>query len=93
MVLFLPSLELSGRLLGKYILLEDTARSDGYSTSVKRMRLQKKRSYCISQAEHLDSEAATFWGYVPKEIPQGKTAKYLGIHLDRILTWQSHIFV
>ena len=25
-------------------------------------------------------------------IPQRETAKYLGIHLDRRLTWQKHIF-
>jgi hypothetical protein len=27
-----------------------------------------------------------------KQIPQGETAKYLGIHLDRRLTWQTNIF-
>ena len=27
-----------------------------------------------------------------QHIPQGETAKYLGIHLDRRLTWQKHIF-
>ena len=25
-------------------------------------------------------------------IPQRETAKYLGVHLDRRLTWQKHIF-
>jgi hypothetical protein len=27
-----------------------------------------------------------------QHIPQGETAKYLGIHLDRRLTWQKHIY-
>jgi hypothetical protein len=27
-----------------------------------------------------------------KQIPQGDTAKYLGIYLDRRLTWRTHIF-
>jgi len=27
-----------------------------------------------------------------QHIPQRETAKYLGIHLDRRLTWQKHIF-
>ena len=27
-----------------------------------------------------------------KYIPQEETAKYLGLHLDRRLTWQKHIF-
>jgi len=27
-----------------------------------------------------------------QHIPQGETAKYLGIHLDLRLTWQNHIF-
>jgi len=27
-----------------------------------------------------------------QHIPQGETAKYLGIHLDRRLIWQNHIF-
>jgi len=26
------------------------------------------------------------------QIPQGETAKYLGIYLDRRLTWRTHIF-
>jgi len=27
-----------------------------------------------------------------KEVPQGETAKYLGIYLDKRLTWRTHIF-
>jgi len=27
-----------------------------------------------------------------QHIPQRETAKYLGIHFDRRLTWQKHIF-
>jgi hypothetical protein len=27
-----------------------------------------------------------------KQVPQAETAKYLGIHLDRRPTWQTHIF-
>jgi hypothetical protein len=27
-----------------------------------------------------------------KQIPQGKTAKHFGIHLDRRLMWQTHTF-
>jgi hypothetical protein len=27
-----------------------------------------------------------------KQIPQGEIAKYVGIHLDRRLTWQTRIF-
>jgi len=34
----------------------------------KRLRLEKQNAVTtFSQAEHLDSEEAQFWGYIPKE--------------------------
>jgi hypothetical protein len=68
MILFLPSLEIWGLLLGKYILFNNTTHPDAYPTFIQESAIRKtKRSYCISQAKHLDSEAAKVWGYIPKE--------------------------
>jgi hypothetical protein len=74
------------------------------STHLQRHLLQVEkwlRRWCI-QANEKKSTHVTFFlkrGTCPavtlngQRIPQRETAKYLGIHLDRRLTWQTHIFI
>jgi hypothetical protein len=58
---------------------------------LKRWRIQtnKNKSTQVTFALKRDYPAVTL---TEKPFPQGETVKYLGIHLDRRLIWQTHVF-
>jgi len=63
-----------------------------FETWWKRLRIKANENKSTNITFSLNRETCPAVTLNGQHIPQRETAKYLGIHLDRRLTWQKHIF-
>jgi hypothetical protein len=59
---------------------------------LKRWRIKTNENKSTHVTFSLERETCPAVTLNRQYIPQEETAKYLGLHLDRRLTWQKHIF-